>query len=948
MKISLSNDEVTRLDALRAYNILDTLPEQDFDDLTLLAAQICGTPIALVSLIDEDRQWFKSKVGLMSTETSRDIAFCAHAIKQPDIFVVEDTLKDERFAKNPLVTSDPNIRFYAGAPLITPEGQALGTLCVIDRVPRELSVEQEESLRALSRQVMTQLELRRQFARQSQVNKELEKEIAERRRAEEAQQQAEQRYSQIVDEAEEITHKGHALMASTKFRRVLTRAVVVPLVLMVVLAGGLLWQIKHLVDKAQWVDHTDQVIAQAHNVRNLLVDMETGESGYLLTGNLQFLEPYTGAVPEIDPSFERLSKLVSDNPPQVERLAEIQSLSRQWRDFARQLTALREQGGDYQTLVNGGTGRRLMDGMRTKFAAFLTTEESLREERISASQRAKVSLGIGIGLTLLLGVILAFFARRQLVTMSRGYGRALAVTRQQTEALRTQQEFLREVIDTNPNLIFVKDWEGRFTLANSAIADLYGSSTENLIGKSDGDFNNNPEEVRRFLEADREVMREKQPRFIPEEPVTNALTGEVRWLQTIKVPLSSNGHGGVQVLGVATDITERKRAEGALKDSEEQLRQSQKLEAIGQLAGGVAHDFNNLLTVITGYSDLLLRRHGHDDSLRSKITEIRKAGDRAAALTRQLLAFSRKQTLQPKVLEVNALVTDIGKMLRRLIGEDIEVVMTLRPEVDRINADPGQIEQVLMNLVVNARDAMPQGGKLIIETSHVEFDEAFIQTHLTLRPGRYVMMAVSDTGSGMDAETQKHIFDPFFTTKEVGKGTGLGLSTVYGIVKQSGGSIWVYSEVGKGTTFKIYLPRYEDDGEVKTSTTEAKELVRGKEIVLLVEDEPMVRALTRENLEECGYKVLEASNGEEALSICDQHDGTIDLMLTDVVMPLMSGREVAERITKKCPGVKVLYMSGYTDDAIVHHGVLDAGTAFLEKPFTLDGLARKVRSVLDE
>jgi signal transduction histidine kinase/ActR/RegA family two-component response regulator len=400
------------------------------------------------------------------------------------------------------------------------------------------------------------------------------------------------------------------------------------------------------------------------------------------------------------------------------------------------------------------------------------------------------------------------------------------------------------------------------------------------------------------------------------------------------------------VASLEAEIAERSRAEEALRASEEQLRQAQKLEAVGQLAGGVAHDFNNLLTVITGYSDLMLRRVNGDESLRQKTHEIKHAAERAAALTRQLLAFSRKQVLQPKVLDLNSLVADTSKLLRRLIGEDIELILALKAASGRVLADPSQVEQVMMNLVVNARDAMPQGGKITIQTANVELDEAYAGMHIAIKPGAYLMLAVSDTGAGMDSETRAHIFEPFFTTKEVGKGTGLGLSTVYGIVKQSGGNIWVYSEVGQGTTFKIYLPRVAEEADARVAATKPVDML-GTETVLLVEDEEMVRKLTREILQDSGYRVLEATNGEEALRLCQQRDDTIHLLLTDVVMPLMSGRESAERIASTCPAIKVLYMSGYTDDAIVHHGVLEPGTQLLEKPFTADILTRRVREVLD-
>jgi two-component system cell cycle sensor histidine kinase/response regulator CckA len=374
------------------------------------------------------------------------------------------------------------------------------------------------------------------------------------------------------------------------------------------------------------------------------------------------------------------------------------------------------------------------------------------------------------------------------------------------------------------------------------------------------------------------------------------------------------------------------------------LRQSQKMEAIGQLAGGVAHDFNNLLTAICGHSELSLNRLKPGDPLYRPLEQIKRSGERAAALTRQLLAFSRKQMLQPKIIDLNQIVIDMNKMLQRLIGD---LLMGLAADLGKVKADPNQIEQILMNLSINARDAMPRGGRLTIETSNMNLGEEYARDHLSVPPGRYVMLAVSDNGCGMDANTQAHIFEPFFTTKEVGKGTGLGLATVYGIVQQSGGTIWLYSEVGRGTAFKIYLPCAEAvTKEVAPEVFDFKAL-RGTETILLVEDEDVVREMATEILRDSGYRVLEAKHGPDALVLEKQHSGEIDLMLTDVVMPQMSGRELAEQLTPLRRDMKVLYMSGYTDDAIVHHGVLEEGTAFIGKPFTPTALARKVREILD-
>jgi nitrogen-specific signal transduction histidine kinase len=381
---------------------------------------------------------------------------------------------------------------------------------------------------------------------------------------------------------------------------------------------------------------------------------------------------------------------------------------------------------------------------------------------------------------------------------------------------------------------------------------------------------------------------------------------------------------------------------------EEQLRQAQKMESIGTLAGGIAHDFNNLMTAVTGYSELALRSLGPDDKLRPKLEVIKSAGERAAALTRQLLAFSRKQMLQPKVLDLNSVVTGIAQMLPRVIGEHIDLRFRLGDPLGQIKADPSQIEQVLMNLAVNASDAMPKIGCLTIETRNVHLTGKLGRSGLTVEPGHYVMMAVSDTGTGIDEETQSHIFEPFFTTKDVGKGTGLGLSTVYGIVKQSGGGLWVYSEPGRGTTFKIYLPRVDEISESESFEDVSAEVPRGQETVLLVEDEEVVRNLSREILETYGYSVLVAANGKEGLRASEEFDGRIDLVITDVIMPLMGGPEMTENLRITRPDARVLFMSGFTDDAIVHHGVLDDGVSFLQKPFSLEALASKAREVLDQ
>ena len=503
------------------------------------------------------------------------------------------------------------------------------------------------------------------------------------------------------------------------------------------------------------------------------------------------------------------------------------------------------------------------------------------------------------------------------------------------EDLKQSQQRFAAFMRHLPGVAFMKNREGNYVYYNEAAQGLFQLDPKDFLGKTDNEVWP-VEYAERFVSNDLQVMRTKAlVATVDPMPHRHAVH---HWL-IYRFPILDE-HEEVQFIGgVGIDITERRQLE-------DQLRQSQKMEAIGRLAGGVAHDFNNLLTVISGYGHMIMRDLQQDDPLHSCVEEVLKAASRATSLTNQLLAFSRRQVIQPKILDLNGLVANMDRMLRRVIGEHIELETVLSPGIGSVKADAGQLEQVIMNLAVNARDAMSEGGKLSIRTSNVDVRRSS-RMHADVRPGSYVRLTVADTGRGMDAEIMVHLFEPFYTSKETGKGTGLGLSTVYGIVKQSGGEIVVESEPGRGATFNIYLPRIADVTQ-RAPFTEGERPVRaGTETILLVEDELGVRQLVREMLQRLGYKIHEASGGADAVKIFAQHQDTIDLLLTDVIMPQMSGRELAERLKALRPSLKVLYISGYTDDMLAHHGVLESNVYLLQKPFAPDELAKKLREMLD-
>jgi two-component system, cell cycle sensor histidine kinase and response regulator CckA len=691
---SIAQQEAERLKSLSDYEVVGTAPELPFDEITRLAAQICEVPIAIVSFVDEDRLWLKSRIGVDLEESPRNTSFCSHAILDTkDVFEVTDALRDERFADNPFVTGEPHIRFYAGAPLVTGSGHALGTLCVLDYAPRELTPDQVQALKILGKQVMTLLELRRL----EQRNKSAHYKAVERFK------QAEQMYRTLIEQVPAVAY---------------------------IAEGG------------------------------------------------------------------RFGK---------------------WHYISPRIEAM--------------LGFRAQEWIQ---------HPELWQERLHPEDR----------------------------------DRALA-----EEA---------------------EDWE--FELGDEPLKTQY-----------------------------RMIARD----------------GRVVWVSDEAVLVRDDSGKPMYYRGVLVDITDIKEAESSRLALEEQLRQSQKMDAVGRLAGGIAHDFNNLLSVILNYARFALEDTADDDARRHDIAEIIRAGERAATLVQQLLTFSRKEIVAPSVLNLNDVVADMEKLLRRTIGEHITLETDLPTDLRNSKIDRGQVEQVLANLAVNARDAMTAGGTVTIRTANVTVD-ALHRAVPRIPPGEYVCLEVNDTGAGMDDETATRAFEPFFTTKARGEGTGLGLATVYGIVQGAGGHVELDSIAGRGTTFSIYLPVTEEVPHAH-GTDDADGLGAGRgETILVVEDEQGVRHVVERLLANSGYNVLSAASGHEALELVERNVQRIDLLLTDIVMPHMSGKELADTLMSTHPKLKTLYMSGYTDEMVSRTRALDNGEDLVQKPFTGEELTARVRAALQQ
>jgi two-component system, cell cycle sensor histidine kinase and response regulator CckA len=1218
-----------RLAALRGYQILDTPPEPALDELTELAAALCAAPSAAIAIVDDTRQWFKSRVGWNLTQTRRDVAFCAHVLDQGSPLVVPDATRDPRFADNPLVTGEPAIRFYAGAPLTTPEGHVLGALCVMDRVPRELTDSQLRGLAALGRQVMVQLEMRRQTSelreRESRLQESEERfskifyaspaalfiarlrdgaifdvndafermtghlrarclgrtvaelglitedareafrtlltsagslfatgvpfrnssgeeriaigsaeliplrdethvivtiiDATELKRAETAVRESEERLQLALDAAHMGTYdwdltsgritwsRGHEVLwglepgtfggtyaafaervhaddlglvnaeverclaahqpferefrvvwpdasihwtlargefdydntgAAVRLRGVVQDTTARKIAEMALrenerrfeeaqrLAGigswrylpdgTLIWsdQMYELMPVPRGVPLTYQEVVEvihpddrsngggtaafrqalASGAREYETDLRVmwpdgrvrvvHSRGTFLRNEHGSLIEALGTAEDVtdrrlaESRIRQLNRvyamlggiseaIVRENDQQSVLTAacritvETGGFRMAWigmYDDSRQLQIAAHAGADpgvlevIKGLIEGDppagctftadalrmARHAICDDIAADPATAAWRHEALARGYRSMAALPLVSLGQTIGVfNIYSGDARAFDPQelRLLDDVATDISLAIEIQRRDAERRRAEERF-RLVVETIQEVFWLSDSMGQMQFVSPAYEAVWGRSVTRLFESPASWFESiHPEDRPRMEQSFRSQLytgsSDETYRIIRPD-------GSIRWIRARAFPVRNAAGALVHIVGTAADITDQRLLE-------EQFRQAQKMESVGRLAGGIAHDFNNLLTVINGTAELAALDLPPDATLRGDLLQIRQAGERAATLTRQLLALSRQQILKPAIINLTAVVHGMQSMLRRLIGEHVELAFALSDSVGHVKADPSQIEQVILNLAVNAQDAMPDGGTLTIATAAVDLDAGDAVSHLATRPGPHVMLAISDTGIGMDEATRERIFEPFFTTKELGKGTGLGLSTVYGIVQQSDGGLYVYSEPGRGTTFTIYLPRV-DEGLTSVPAIDPHDGA-GTETLLVVEDEAALRTLARRILESAGYTVIEASSGNEALAVLAEHEGPVHLMLTDVVMPGMSGPELARRVFALWPDMKVLYASGYTDDAIFRHGVLDAGSRFISKPFAPGELCRKIREIID-
>lgn len=824
--LALHERESERLAALARYDILDTPREQGFDDIVELASEICETPIAVVNLIGDGRQWFKAEVGLGVRETPLETSFCGHAILQEDFMLVPDATQDPRFDGNPLVIGEPGLRFYAGALLKTDDGFPIGTLCVLDFKPRELTEQQIRTLQRLARQVMTQLELRRIVRTQSE---------------------SEAYFRAMADH--------------------------VPAMVWVTNASGYCTYVNR-----RWCEFTGQTEAEAE------------DHGWFHAIHL-------------------------DDKGMVEEA--FRSSNAAHEPFRAEYR-LRRSDGSYRWVIDAASPRF---GDKGDYLGYVGSVLDITERKEAEHQLIETSRRLDAILNNTTMAVFMMDERQQCVYMNDAAEKLTGYT-----LAETQGRPLHDVVHhTRPD-------GSPYPLCECPIDQAFPENNQ---------------------EQGEEIFIHKDGRFYPVaftaspirdetgQPIGTVI--EVRDIEEeIRAKAALKAFNATLEQRIAEAIAEREKMEEA-------LRQSQKMEAVGQLTGGLAHDFNNLLTGIVGSLDMLRTRisQGRLDMVDRYVTAAMTSANRASALTHRLLAFARRQPLDPRPVQANALVASLEDLFRRTVGETVTLEVVLAGGLWATLCDPNQLESALLNLVINARDAMPHGGKLTIETCNAHLDDTYVAAQRDVKPGQYVCICVTDTGTGMPPNVIERAFDPFFTTKPIGQGTGLGLSMVYGFARQSEGHAKIYSEVGRGTTVKIYLPRYRGETEVEIEASALAEAPRAEagETVLVVEDEPVVRSLIVEVLEDLGYRTMEAVDGPEGLKLLQSRQ-RIDLLVTDVGLPGLNGRQLADAARERRPNLKVLFITGYAENATLAAGFLDPGMQMITKPFAVDALAQKIRSII--